>query len=135
MIFEIVIPLASLLQSCFTLSPLLKCVGFKDLIFGSYGQHHVNCDILFFRFRVCFLIFEHLQGCLPMWVIKNLMIKTTTNKTKVLSGNIIDFVIPISFIKIFGCFRLSRHFIHKYVLFLLQLVVWVFWVPMATSLV
>jgi hypothetical protein len=61
-----------------------------------------------------------------MWVIKNLMIKTTTNETKVLNGNITSFVIPISFIWIYGCFRLNKHIIHLYFLFLLSLIIQVF---------
>jgi hypothetical protein len=66
-----------------------------------------------------------------MWVVKKIMMETTTNEIGVPSGRITGFVIPVSFIGIFNCFQLRRQFIHMYLLFLLQLVVWVFKVVMA----
>lgn len=109
----------------------LECIGFGDLISSRYDQHHVNYNIFLFRCKIGFLVFEHFQGCLLMRVVRNLVIGTTTNETRILSGSIIDFVISVSFVGISYYFQLSKHFIHMYLIFLLQLVVWVFKVPMA----
>jgi hypothetical protein len=66
-----------------------------------------------------------------MQAIKNIVIGTTTNEIGVPSGSTTNFVIPVCFVGIYGSFRLSKHFIHLYLFFLLQPVVWVFSVPMA----